>query len=72
MAKIGDLGVKNSTFISKCSKCINMHQNASECMQNELCRGFVHEMIKELFLLYLKWPKLTKYICHFMVVHPVA
>ena len=28
-------------------KYINMHQNASKCMQNELCKGFVHEIIKE-------------------------
>ena len=24
-----------------------MHHNASKCMQNELCKGFVHEIIKE-------------------------
>ena len=47
-AKIGDLGAENSTFTSECSKCINMHQNTSKCMQNELCKGFVHEIIKEL------------------------
>ena len=46
-AKIGDLAAENSTFTSECSKCINMHQNTSKCMQNELCKGFVHEIIKE-------------------------
>ena len=46
-AKIGDLGAKNSTFSCKCSGCIKMHHNASKCMQNELCKGFVHEIIKE-------------------------
>ena len=70
-AKIGYLGAENSTFTSECSKCINMHQNTSKCMQNELCKGFVHEIIKEMFLLNLKGPKLTKYIYLFMVVHPV-
>ena len=45
--KICYLVAKNSTFTSECSKCINMHQNTSKCMQNELCKGFVHEIIKE-------------------------
>ena len=60
MAKIGDLGAKNSTFISNCSKCIDMHQNASECMQNELCKDSVHEMIKELFFITFKGAKIIE------------
>ena len=53
-AKIGDLGAKNSTFSSICSECIKMHQNTSKCMQNELCKGFVHEIIKEVVFITFK------------------
>ena len=59
-AKIGDLGAENSTFTSECSKCINMHQNTSKCMQNELCKGFVHEIIKELVFIKLKGAKINE------------
>ena len=41
-------------FISKCSECINMHQNASKCMQNELCKCFVQENIKEMVFITFK------------------
>ena len=47
LAKIVDFPGKNSTFCSKPSQCINMHQNASKCMQNELCKCFVLKIIKE-------------------------
>ena len=59
-AKIGDLGAENSTFTSECSKCINMHQNTSKCMQNELCKGFVHEIIKEMFFTKFKGAKINE------------
>ena len=52
-AKIGDLGAENSTFTSESSKCINMHQSASKCMQNELCKCFVHEIIKEVVSIFI-------------------
>ena len=59
-AKIGDLGTKNSTFTSECLKCINMHQSASKCVPNELCKGFVHEIIKELVLMTSKGAKINE------------
>ena len=59
-AKIGYLGAKNGTFISECSKCINMHQNTSKCMQNKLCKGFVHEIIKELVFIKFKGAKINE------------
>ena len=37
-----------------------MHQNASKCMQNELCKGFVHEIIKELVLITFKGAKIDE------------
>ena len=37
-----------------------MHQNASKCMQNELCKGFVHETIKELVLITFKGAKIDE------------
>ena len=58
--EIEDFGAKNSTFTSKCSKCINMHQNTSKCMQNELCKGFVHEINKELVLITSKGAKINE------------
>ena len=51
---------ENDQFFSKCSECINVHQNASKCMQNELCKGFVHESIKELVLITFKGAKIDK------------
>ena len=45
--------VENDPFFSKCSECINMHQNVSKCMQNELCKCFVYEILiwkKSIFL----------------------
>ena len=59
-AKIGYLGAENSTFTFECSKCINMHQNTSKCMQNELCKGFVHEIIKELVFITFKGAKINE------------
>ena len=47
---------------SQSGKCISqilansnviMHQNASKCMQNELCKCFVHEIIKEVFFFFI-------------------
>ena len=52
--------VENVQFFSKCSEYINMHQNASKCMQNELCKGFVHEIIKELVLITFKGAKIDE------------
>ena len=59
-AKIGYLGAENGTFTSECSKCINMHQNTSKCMQNELCKGFVHEIIKEMVFITFKGAKINE------------
>ena len=39
------------SFFSNYSEYVNMRQNASKCMQNELCKSFVHEIIKELVLI---------------------
>ena len=41
-------------FFSKCSECINTHPNASKCMQNELCKCFVQENIKEVVFITFK------------------
>ena len=35
-------------------------QNASKCMQNELCKGFVHEIIKELVFITFKGAKINE------------
>ena len=70
-AKIGYLGAENSTFTSECSKCIKMHQNTSKCMQNELCKGFVYEIIKEAVLLHFKRLKLKNYLWLFVMEDPV-
>ena len=43
--------LKMTNFFSKCSECINMHQNASKCVQNEICKCFMHEIIKEVVLI---------------------
>ena len=37
-----------------------MHQNASKCMQNELCKCFVHEIIKEVVFITLKQAKIDE------------
>ena len=37
---------KKSSFYFLCSECINVYQNMSKCFQNELCKTFVHEIIK--------------------------
>ena len=50
------------------SKCM---QNASKCMQNELCKCFVHEIIKEMVLLYLNRLKLKNYLLLFVMEDPV-
>ena len=59
-AKIDDFPGKNSTFCSKPSECINMHQNASKYMQNELCKCFVHKIIKEMVFITLKQAKIEE------------
>ena len=51
--------LKMTNFFSKCSECINMHQNASKCMQNELCKCFVHEIIKQVVFITYRLVKLT-------------
>ena len=47
-------------FISKCSECINMHQNVSKCMQNELCKCFVQENIKEVVFITFQKAKIEE------------
>ena len=37
-----------------------MHQSASKCMQNELCKGIVHEIDKELVLITSKGVKINE------------
>ena len=37
-----------------------MHQNASKCMQNELCKCFVHEIIKEVVFTTFKQAKIDE------------
>ena len=52
-----------------------MHQNASKCMQNELCKGFVHEINKELVLITSKGAKINEIhlpLYGGTVVHPVV
>ena len=51
---------ENYKFFSKCSECINMHQNASKCVQNEMCKCFVHENIKKWFYIAFKGAKICK------------
>ena len=48
-----------STFCSKCSECVNMHQNAPKCVQNEMCKCFMHEIIKEVVFITYRLVKLT-------------
>ena len=59
-SKIDNFPGKNSTFCSKPSECINMHQNASKCMQNELCKCFVHEIIQNAILITSKGSKINE------------
>ena len=40
-------------------KCIKMHQNASICKQNELCKCFVHKIIKQVVFITYRLVKLT-------------
>ena len=49
-----------ANIFSKCSECINTHQNASKCMQNELCKCFVQENIKEVVFITFKWAKIDE------------
>ena len=44
---------QNSDFLSKWLECVIMHQNTSKCMQNELCKCFVHKVIKEVVFLFI-------------------
>ena len=37
-----------------------MHQYASKCMQNELCKCFVHKIIKEVDFITFKWAKIDE------------
>ena len=37
-----------------------MHQNASECVQNEMCKCFVHENIKKWVYIAFKGAKISK------------
>ena len=37
-----------------------MHSNASKCMQNELCKCFVHEIIKEVVFIRFKEAKIEE------------
>ena len=55
-----------SQYASKCikvhqnaSKCIKMHQSASKCKQNELCKCFVHKIIKQVVFITYRLVKLT-------------
>ena len=41
------------------SKCIKVHQNASKCKQNELCKCFVHKIIKQVVFITYRLVKLT-------------
>ena len=53
-------GQKMFIFFLKCSECINMHQNASKCMQNELCKCFVYEIVKEVVFIAFKHTKIDE------------
>ena len=37
-----------------------MHQNASKCMQNELCKCFVHEIIKKVVVITFTGAKINE------------
>ena len=65
-AQIESICVKMHQSASKCikmhqnaSKCIKMHQNASKCKQNELCKCFVHKIIKQVVFITYRLVKLT-------------
>ena len=47
-------------IFSKCRGCINICQNASKCMQNELCKCFVHEIIQNVILITSKGSKIIE------------
>ena len=47
-------------FFSKCPGCFNMSQKASKCIQNELCKCFVHEIIKEVVFISYKRAKINE------------
>ena len=47
-------------IFSECPGCINMCQKASKCKQNELCKCFVHEIIKEVVFITLKQAKIDE------------
>ena len=68
--------IKKNLNIRFSKFCINQKpfvSNASKCsMQNELCKCFVHEIIREVVLLHLNMTKLTKCICHFVMENPVS
>ena len=71
--------LKNSIFFwSKSAHFFLSAQNASICIRihQNVCRTNCAKVLctklsKNWFLLNFKGPKLTKYICLFMVVHPV-
>ena len=65
-AQIESICVKMHQSASKCikmhqnaSKCIKMHQSASKCKQNELCKCFVHKIIKQVVFITYRLVKLT-------------
>ena len=58
--KFNFFGQNRPIFFCKCSECINMHHNASKCMQNELCKCFVHEMIKKVVLITFEGAKINE------------
>ena len=41
------------------SKCIKVHENASKCKQKELCKCFVHKIIKQVVFITYRLVKLT-------------
>ena len=63
-------GQKQPKKISKCSECINMHRNASKCMQNELCKCFVHELVKEVVFITFKYRIVWKTTPRYMIFSP--
>ena len=71
-AKIGILAPKIAQLLlnaQNASICIRIHQNV--CRMN-CAKVLCTKLSKNWFLLHLKGQKLTKYISHFMVVHPVV
>ena len=37
-----------------------MHENASKCMQNELCKGFMHKIIQKVHFIIFKGAKINE------------